>query len=283
MARTIAQIQQSIIDAKNGVNPNLPLTGANPLAAITSSSNVAIWLLWTYIVAVCVYVLESLFDLHKNEVVGILATQKPHTLQWYVKMAKAFQYGMALPADSDTYMSISLLPTVLIVEYAAVVELTNMLRIKVATLVGGFLAPLSSLQLTAFTAYMHLVKDAGVRLQLTSNAPDTLQLVLTIFYDPLVLSATGERLDGSGTTPVADAINTFLTNMPFNGLFVLNNLIATLQAINGVVIGNVVSANATYGSLPYTVISVEYLPDAGYMVLATVGGLTISYIPHAPL
>ena len=283
MARTIAQIQQSIIDAKNGVNVNLPLVGANPLGLLSSSSSVAIWRLWTYIVAVCQWVLENLFDFHKAEVNGIIATQKPHTLQWYVGMAKAFQYGISLPVDSDTYLVPSTDPTVVIVQYAAAVELTNLVRIKVATLIAGVLAPITTPQLAAFAAYMHLVKDAGVRLELTSGSPDKLKLVLNVYYDPLVLDSTGARLDGSTSTPVRDGINGFLANLPFNGLFVFNNLIAALQAIQGVVIGDIVSAEATYGSLPYTAVLVEYLPDAGYMILDPVGGLTVSYTAHAPI
>ncbi len=275
MARTIAQIQQSIIDAKNA---------DATLSGLSSTSNVAVWLLWTYVVATCNWVLENLFDAHKAEVTGIIATQKPHTLQWYVTMAKQFQYGVSLPADSDTYTVPSTDPAVVIVSYAAVVELTTLVRVKVATLSAGLLAPVTSPQLTALTAYMQLVKDAGVRLQVTSGDPDTLQLKVKIYYDPLVLDATGARLDGTSTTPVKDAVNSFLTNLPFNGLFVLNNLIAALQAIEGVVIGDVVSAQATYASLPYTAVTVEYTPDAGYMALdETYFTANVTYVSHGPI
>ena len=275
MARTIAQIQQAIIAAK---------TADTTLSGLTSTSNVSIWLLWTYIIAVCQWTLENLFDAHKNEVTTIIAAQKPHTLQWYVTMAKQFQYGVSLPADTDTYTTPSTNPLIAIVQYAAAVELTNLIRIKAATLTAGVLAPISSGQLTAFSAYMNLIKDAGVRLQLTSGSADTLRLAVNIFYDPLVLTATGARLDGTAATPVQDAVNAFLDNLPFNGLFVLNNLIAALQAIDGVVIGQVVSAQASYASLPFTLITVEYTPDAGYMTLDSTYFTThVTYTAHNPL
>jgi len=242
MARTIAQIQQAIIDAK---------TADATLSGLTSSSNVAIWRLWTYIVALCQWTLENLFDLHKSEVGTIIATQKPHSLQWHVTMAKAFQFGVSLPSDSDIYAIVPPVdPTVLIVQNAAAVELTNLVRIKVAKLLSGVLAPLSGGELTAFTTYMGRIKDAGVRLQCTSGAADNLQLSLKVFYDPLVLDSTGARLDGTSATPVKNAINAFLDNLPFNGLFVLNNLIAALQAIDGVRIGDVELAQANYGATP---------------------------------
>jgi hypothetical protein len=278
MARTIAQIQQSIIDAKNA-DPVLGTTGTSPLS---STSNVAMWLLWTYIVAVCQWTLENLFDAHKSEVSNILATQKPHTLQWYVTMAKAFQYGVALPAGSDVYAVVPPADlTVLIVNYAAAVELTSLVRIKTATNTGSVLGPLSSLQLTALSAYMNEVKDAGVRLQITSGNADNLQLAINIFYDPLVLDNTGARLDGTETQPVKDAINTFLGNLPFNGLFVLNFLVDALQAVNGVLICQVENAQANYGSTAYVPITVEYVPDAGYMTLDnTYFDANVAYTAH---
>ena len=94
---------------------------------------------------------------------------------------------------------------------------------------------------------------------------------------------TGARLDGTSSTPVMDAVKNMLTSLPFNGLFVLNNLIATLQSIDGVRIGQVVSAQATYASLPPTPVTVEYTPDAGYLALdEAYFAINITYTPHAP-
>jgi hypothetical protein len=258
MARTIAQIQQAMIDAKDA---------DGTLAALNSTSNTAIWLLWTYIVAVCQWVVENLFDAHREEVNKLINGQRAHTLQWYVYKAKAFQYGVALVPETDYYASPAGDPVVLIIKYAAAAELTSLVRLKVATLSGGVLAPLATPELAAFTAYMQLIKDAGVRLQITTGYADTLQLALDIYYDPLVLDAYGGRLDGTSATPVLDAINVFLTELPFNGLFILNSLIARLQAVDGIVIVSVVSAAANYASLPFTPFTVEYLPDAGYLEL----------------
>jgi hypothetical protein len=172
----------------------------------------------------------------------------------------------------------------LIVAFAAAVELTGLIRIKVAKLSGGVLAALSGAQLTAFTPYMALVKDAGVRLQLTSGAPDDFRLALGVFYDPLILDNTGARLDGTSATPVQDAVNAFLDNLPFNGLFVLNYLIAALQAVEGVRIGEVTYCAARYGAFPYAVIAYEYVPDAGYMLLDAAYFLAnTTYTAHGPI
>lgn len=276
MARTREEIQAAIIadkEANTVLNSNL-----------TSTSLAAVWLAWTYVVSVAVWTLEKLFDTHKAEVAALIAAAKPHTVKWYVTMAKKYQHGDTLPYDSDVYDPVSIDPAVLIIAQAAAVEFYNLLRIKVAKASGGTLAALSSPELAAFSAYMHRIKDAGVRLQLTSGDPDDLKLELTVYYDPLILSATGERLDGTATTPVKDAINNYLENMPFNGLFVLNKLIAAIEAIEGVEIGHVESAEANYAATPYVPITVEYIPDAGYMTLNEVFfDANVTYVPHEPI
>lgn len=274
MARTIAQIQQSIVDAKTADITLGPL--------LTSTSAVAIWYLWTYVVAFCHWTLEVLYDDHVTEVNSIIATQKPHTLQWYVIMARAFQYGATLPSGSDVYDPVvSAGDPSLVVTYAAAIELTNLVRIKAATGAAGSLAALSTPQLAAFTTYMGRIKDAGVRLQCTSGPADTFQPTLVIYYDPLVLDSTGARLDGTTFTPVKDTINAFLANLPFNGVFILNNFVTAMQDIDGVIIADEVSVQAFYGSIPPVVITTQYTPDAGYLVLdATWFAAHVSYVPY---
>ena len=91
-----------------------------------------------------------------------------------------------------------------------------------------------------------------------------------------------DLLDGSRTDE--DAINEFLINLPFNGLFVLNNLRMALHDIDGVRIGDVISAQANYSATPYIPIMLEYLPDAGYLKLdEAFFNLNVTYIAHGPI
>ena len=264
MARSIAQIQASIMAAK---------AGDATLSGLTSSSNVAMWKLWTYVVAVCQWTMESLFDAFKADVVATIAQMKPHRLQWYVGKAKAFQYGVALPADSDVYAVVPPVDiAVLVVANAAAVELPNgTVRLKAAKLSGGVLAALSGAQLTSFVTYMGRVKDAGVRLQCTSGEADNLQLSVRVYYDALILKADGSRIDGTAAAPVKAAIVAFLDNLPFNGIFSLNSLIAAGQAVDGVTIFEVMVCQANYASTTYVDIKAAtpnvYNPDAGYMTM----------------
>jgi hypothetical protein len=87
---------------------------------------------------------------------------------------------------------------------------------------------------------------------------------------------------------VQKAIKNYLQNLPFNGVFVLAHLVDTLQAVEGVEIPVIDSANvAPYLSeillAPYQTVDVKYIPAAGYLRLATVDGLTVTYIAQTPL
>ena len=274
MARTISQIQQAIIDQ---VSADTTLS-----TLLTSSSNVAIWRLWTYIVAFCQWTLEVLFDQHVAEVNTIVATQRPHTLQWYVTMAKQFQYGDALAADSDTYTVID--STKQIISYAAATEVFKGIRIKVAKTSAGELTALTTAEQTAFASYASLIKDAGVRLYITSNNADSLILNLTVYYNALILDLNGARLDGTSSTPVQDAIDNYLKNLPFNGLYTNFALLNAVAAVDGVVLPTLNSAQANYSSVPYVSITTEYNPDSGYLRIVNPStDLILTFIPHVPI
>ena len=274
MARTIAQIQQALLDQ---VAADSTLS-----TQLTSTSNVAIWRLWTFVVAVCQWTLEKLFDQLKIDITAIVTAQKPHTLQWYGTIAKAFQYGYSLQTDMDTYAVID--PTAQVVTYAVAVPVTKGIRLKVASGTAGSLTMVGTPQLTAFTAYMQLVKDAGVRLYITTGNPDSLKLSLNIYYNALVLDGNGKRLDGTDDTPVQDAINNYLANLPFNGLYTNFALLNAIAAVDGVVIPDLLYAQANYGALPYVDIEHEYNPDSGYLAIVTPStDRILNFVAHTPI
>ena len=277
MARTITAIQNTLI-AQVQSNPTL-----GPL--LTSTSKTAIWRLFTYVVAVCIWTLETLFDLHVKDVDERIAALKPHSLRWYVEKAKAYQHGYNLVAEADYYDNTGLDEVVVeaskIIQQASAVELERGLRIKVAKSVGADLGPLSTDQLNGFKAYMARIKDAGVRLDITSGNPDSLKLEVDCYYDPLLLNSQGHRLDGSGNTTVQDGVKEYLKNLPFNGLLELESLIDNQQAIPGVKIFHIKLAQAKYGALPFTSFAVQYLPDAGYLRFEQNDHLAINFLPYS--
>ncbi len=276
MARTITEIQKIMLDEK----------AAQPtLDSLNSTSNTAIWRLIFYIVAVAIWSLEKLYDIFIAHVNETIATLKPHSNRWYATKAKAFQYGYDLITETDTYDNSGLtdaeIDDSLIIDYAAVVDQDRGIRIKVATLVADELDALSEAQLLAFSEYMERVKDAGVKLLITSGTADSLKLSLQVYYNPLVLNASGQRLDGTDVEPVLNGIKNYLKNLPFNGVFVTEYLIDALQQVDGVVIPHVLLASARYGVLPYSNFPVKYVPDAGYLRIINDADVTIEFIAQS--
>ncbi len=276
MARSITTIQNNIIA---GVAANATLS---PL--LTSTSRVAIWRLLALVVATAIWTLETLFDIHVADVNETISKLKPHSLRWYAEKATAFQFGYNLVDDADYYDNTGIDETTIeaskVVAYAAVVEQDRGLRIKVARDTGD-LAALTAPQLEAFEEYMKRIKDAGVRLNITSSAADELKLNIELYYNPLVLNSAGGRLDGTVSEPVQDAVKEYLKNLPFNGVFVLQNLIDVLQLVDGVKIAHLVGAQARYGLLPFQSFAVKYLPDAGYLRITNPGDISVTFIPYS--
>jgi hypothetical protein len=273
MARTIQEIQNTII-ASVQAEPVLA-------AILTSTSKTAIWRLTTYIVAVCVWMLEKLFDTHKADVERYISNKSPHRELWYKDKALLFQFGYTLPPDTDIYETID--TDAQIIKHAtaneAVTENDSVLTIKVAKDNAGSLAELSVEEKAAFTTYMQRIKDAGVKLRIVSQEADHLRLVLECHYDPLVLNSSGERLDGTNNTPVQDAINSYLEVLPFNGEFTIMALTDVLQIVDGIKIPQVLSAEAKWGAFEWEIITAKYIPEAGWLKVYD-GDITINWIAY---
>ena len=268
MARSIQEIQELIYQAK---------AQEPALNELNSTSKVAIWRLWIYIIAVAIWSLEKLFDLHRADIDKRLAELKPHTARWYRSKALAFQYGFDLLLDSDTFNNQGHTEEAIeaskIVKYSAVIESKNegRLIVKIAGEQGDTLQPITEPQKQAFEAYLQEIKDAGVRLSVVNYQPDILHLQMKIVYDPLVLDSNGQSIIHA-TKPVEKAIKDYLKRLPFNGELVLAHLIDALQQAEGVKIPHLVlaqSKNITsgggYGA--FETIEISKIPTAGYFTI----------------
>lgn len=280
MARSIQEIQTLILQAK---------AQEPALNELNSTSKVAIWRLWVYIIAVAIWSLEKLFDQHRADIDKRLAELKPHTARWYRNKALAFQYGFDLLTDSDKFNNQGHTEEAIeaskIVKYSAVIESKNegRLIVKIAGEQGEQLQPITEPQKQAFEAYLQEIKDAGVRLSVVNYQPDVLHLQMKIVYDPLVLDSNGQSIIHA-TKPVETAIKSYLKRLPFNGELVLAHLIDALQQAEGVKIPHLVlaqSKNITssgeYGA--FETIEINKIPTAGYFTIDNFND--ISYVSNA--
>lgn len=274
MARTIATIKKVITDAFVTNTNVISFYGLNPALSFEDQfSSVSIESLIFDSIAFCTWVMEKLFDTHKAENIELLAKEKAARPRWYAEMAKKFQYGDSLVAEQDYYDNTGIPEATIeakrVVKYASATDSGTGLRLKVAGISGGVLAPITSMQLAALQEYMKQIKWAGTFISYVNNNPDNLKMNWKIYYNPLVLDATGKRLDGTNDTPVQNVIQDYLTNgIEFNGFFDLAELTDRLQKIDGVIVPSLVLAQARYGLLPFSNITDFYQPDAGYLVLS---------------
>ena len=275
MARSINEIQQIILSSKSSTSSLQSLdvltdNEKNTLSGLTSASKVAVWRLMIYIVSVGIWSLEKLFDEFKLLIDNLIAQSKVHNFDWYIQIAKDFQFGFSLNNTGiydNTGVDEGLVIASKIVKQVAVDQLESRLRFKLAKEdSAGQLTKLNATEIAAFSQYMEKVKDAGTRLTIYSRDADFLKLEIDIYYNPQVLNTIGQRHDGTSDTPVQDKIQLFSRNLEFNGELIITKLTDFLQQIEGVNIPVVKSASAKYALNAYIEIDERYVPDSGYFL-----------------
>lgn len=290
MARTIAEIQDVMLTAKanepllNGLtNSSQTMTFFQKVwnyffGEERSTSKVAIWQLWVYIVAFVIYTLEVLFDIHRTDVSEKLSKLKPHTARWYRNKALAFQYGFDLLEDSDNFNNENAtdeqIETSRIIKYSAVTEAEDESRliVKIATENDEILSPVDATQYDAFKNYIAEIKDAGVKVTIINYLPDRLKLNIRIVRDALVLDSNGMNRN-TAEFPVNDAIQQFMKELPFNGELSIQKLEEKLLAVNGVQDLSIDLAetswidgeSSAYGD--WQPIDISKIPNAGYFTV----------------
>ena len=264
MAQSIEEIQLEIFNR---------IASDDKLASLNSTSKVAIYRLFVFVVSYSILVLQILFDTHKKEVSDIIEAKMPHRASWYRTKALDFQYGHALIVDSDKYDNTGFTAQEIedskIIKYSAVTQNGGQLLIKIASESGGVLEPITDPQKASFDAYVQEIADCGVKYVVINKLPDLLLLNLQIFRDPLVLNENGLSIL-NGNYPVEEAILEYMKELPFNGELVLAHLVDKLQKVEGVKIPNIVNAESqinilgTPDYLEPQPITVKTVPDSGY-------------------
>ena len=271
MARSIETIQAEIFRS---------ITSNPQLQELNSVSKSAIYRLFIYIVAVAIYTLEMLFDIHEKEIDNALFNQKGGRLPWYRTMALNFQYGFDLVPDKDYFDNSSAtqeqIQTSKIIKYAAVNESEDESRIiiKIAGEVGQKLSNFTDpAEIEAIEAYFKEIKWPG-KITIINFLADKLYLNIQIKRDALVLNENGmSKLVGN--YPVVEALQAFMKELPFNGELKLSALVDKLQLIPGVIDATLLSAESAcivpelsgYG-VPQSIF-VSKIAESGYFDIST--------------
>ncbi len=282
MARTILQIYDEIVQEKQNqvlladLTPN-PETSLSLLADLTSSSKVAIWRLWAYIIAVAIWTHEQLWEVFKMEVNAIAAAAPAGTSRWYKDQMLAFQYEDELEYINNKYQYADIDEAAKIVKRCAVQERSDgVVLIKVAAH-NSEEQPivLTAPELAALESYAAKIKFAGTQLTVVSLSADTIDLTYNIYYDPIVPLTTIQE-------EMQLAIESFLVNLPFNAQFNITLFTDALQVISGVVDPIFSTASATPSGGSAQSVSQNYIPASGYFQFADTASNMFNFIPSVP-
>ncbi len=285
MARSINEIQESILESINSDTElnALEVLTTNEKDNLTSSSKVAIWRLFVFVISVSFWTIEKLFDTLKQEIEELLYLLKPHKPSWYRKKVLDFQFGQELNEKDyydNTNLTVKQIEDAKVVKYAAVVEINSILYIKVAAQQDAIRVRLSDDQEAALIQYIKLIRDAGVKVRLVNRDADLLKLEIDAYYNPLEIDANGARLDGSDNEPLQNKLQQYLKEFEFNGELVLTKLTDQLQQVQGIEMPVIKNASYKFGNqVDWTEINETYQSDAGHMKINT-EDLTINWIPR---
>lgn len=268
MARSITEIYDSIVA---GVNSESDLPNA-------TTSMVGKWRLFAAIIATAIYVHEVLWDAFRVEVDTFAASIIPGTVRWYHEQSLKFQYGDFLEYIDRKFQYAAIDESKRIVKRVAVSEAGGQVRIKISKEVGGLPCPLSTDELTAFSTYINMVKFAGTNIAIINYAPDQLNLTLNVTYNALVLNPDGSLITEPGVFPVTDAINAYIKNIVYGGIFNKTKLIDAIQSASGVIDPVLTLAEGKAdNAAAFTTIVQNYTFVAGY---AVINALTVNYIAN---
>ena len=277
MARTVAQIKQSMLDAKN----------ADPtLSALTSTSQTAKWNLYYFIVASCIAIFEQLQDLFKTDLEAIASTAAPSTPQWTRNKVLKYQKGDVAQLNTTTftveYPTINTANQIL-TRCAVITAPNRTVLIKVAK--SDPPVPVSVGELAELQSYIETFNPAGIAFTLINENSDKMEVAATIYYNGQYSAVI--------STNVVAALNNYMATLPFNGVISTQAVVDAIQAVEGV---NSVSLTrilvrkhtvgyglgVTLYNLLLGVDSVQYQTIAGYVVQETTAthtfADTLSYI-----
>lgn len=236
MARSVSEIKKSMTDAfmaDENVRERYGLVADDAFDDCFSS--VSLESVLFYIVAMCCYVLEVLFDNHKAEVEKIATGAVVASVPWYHKMALQYQHGDGLVFDENT-MSYSYKKednSKRVVRFVAVRDRERFVQILASGEKDGRPTVLDDDVLEGFKAYMNRVKVAGVILSIQSLPADMIKIKAKVYVDSLVIDRSGVCI-ADGSKPVVKAIDDYLIGILYGGTFNKTKLVDAIQRVEGV-------------------------------------------------
>lgn len=145
---------------------------------------------------------------------------------------------------------------------------------------NGEIEPLTTAQQQEIEAYISRIKYAGVLTKLVSGDGDTLDIALTVNYNPLLLNSNGELINDS-SKPVNIAAENYIKVLNtdyFKGNLNVTKFVDSIQAADGVV--DVKITALSINSVAKTELWGTYESTNGWFKIGT---LTVTYQPQTSI
>lgn len=246
MARTIAEIKQEMCEAfiaESAVRERYGLTEGDTFEG--KFSKVSIEGLLFYVVAFGIWVLEKLFDTHKEEVSTMLADLTPHTTRWYRNRVLSM-----VPSGQEE-------PPV---KYCSVDDRGSRLKIKIAGGGAGARQPVTAEAQAAVEAYLAQEKDAGLKITVINEQSDRMAAKLRVWYDPIKLVPSSKAVEA--------ALKGYVSSLDFDGLMSRNGLVDALREVEGVEMVKIEQLKTKYAGNPWTDFGEQQRAESGYWMVA---------------
>lgn len=199
------------------------------LSSLNNPSQTSIYQLFKYVVAQCINFFEQLIDVKKDEIDALLANSAPNTEAWLQNKIMQFQYSATNPQVLSIINYVPSYATIdeslqIISRCAVKTDINKVVKCKVAT--GSTPTTLNALQYSSLYGYIDNILNCGVSFDLINIPSDKLYIEAEIYYDGQYISSIQSNVES--------ALNTYLSNLPFDGTVFINDVEDVLQSVTGV-------------------------------------------------
>lgn len=256
---------------------------------LQSTSPVSNWRMYLSAAAYSSYSNEVLFDEILDEIENRLEDQGIGQPNWYARKALEFRYGHSLQFIDEKYQynqtALNDAQALIVKRASAVVE-AGKVRIKAAKLNNNDEPiALSTPEVDGLSDYIQTLHPVGIPFAVISTSGDELRVWFDAYFDPQVLNSSGELLTDTSIKPLEQAVNDYIRNLDFGGVFNINELIDRCQQARGIVDPRLQKAEARQTGGSFTtlfdvtgsgpVAPKNYVPQAGYL---RIDQLNVTYI-----
>lgn len=255
MARSIKEIKKGMTDvfmADSHVQQKYGFTASDSFEDKFSAASVESVLF--YVFAFAIYLLERIFDTHREEVEAALAEKTPHTVAWYRQLVLGFTYNGERP-----------------VTCCSVDDRQLRMKIKIAGGTEGNRSVVSSAAASALASYLDQEKDAGLKYEIVNQNSNYLKLTATVYYDPLLIDPSDDIVE--------QEVKRYVSGYEFDGLLNRNNLVEHLRSVDGVVMVRIDTMQSKYAAGNFADLGQQKRPECGYWNVND-SDLSINYVRY---